>query len=78
MKTWKTVCVTGLLILACVAGMALKPVAAAKTYRIIQVQRKNNTGPEVEKILNDAAKEGWELIEINIEENKVTDFIMAK
>ena len=77
MKNWKTVCVAGLVILACVVGMALKPVAA-KTYRIIQIQRKNNTGAEVEKALNDAAKDGWELIEINIEENKITDFIMAK
>jgi hypothetical protein len=77
MKNWKTVCVAGLVILACFVGMALKPVAG-KTYRIIQIQRKNNTGPEVEKALNDAAKDGWELVEINIEENKVTDFIMAK
>lgn len=77
MKKWKTVCVAGLVIVACAVGMALKPVAG-KTYRIIQIQRKNNTGSEVEKALNDAAKDGWELIEINIEENKVTDFIMAK
>jgi hypothetical protein len=77
MKNWKTACLAGLVILACVVGMALKPVAN-KTYRIIQIQRKNNTGPEVEKALNDAAKDGWELVEINIEENKVTDFIMAK
>jgi hypothetical protein len=76
MKNLKTVLVTALLVVACVLSLGMKP--AAKTYRVIQIQRKNNTGPEVEKALNDAAKDGWELHIVHIEENKVTDFIMVK
>lgn len=77
MKTWKTICVTSAILLSCFAFLALKP-AAPKTYKIVQVQRKNNTGPEVEKVLNDAAKDGWELCLIHTEENRVTAFIMEK
>jgi hypothetical protein len=77
MKNWKVVLVTSVVILACVVSLAMKS-TAPKTYRVIQIQRKNNTGPEVEKALNDAAKDGWELQIVHIEENKVTDFIMVK
>jgi hypothetical protein len=76
MKSWKAVWLLSVLVIACVACLAMKP--AGKTYRVVQVQRKNNTGPEVEKVLNDAAKDGWELSFVSIEENKVTDFIMVK
>ena len=77
MKNSRSVWLASLVIIACVVGLALKPVGA-KTYRVVEIQRKNNTGPEVEKALNDAAKDGWELVQVEIEENKVTALIMAK
>jgi hypothetical protein len=77
MKNWKTVWLTTVVVIACVVCVAFKPVAP-KTYRFIQVQRKNNVGPEVEKVINDAAKDGWELVLVHTEENKVVDFVMAK
>lgn len=77
MKNWKLVGLTTVVLVACTVFLALKP-AAVKTYRVVEVQRKQNTGPEIEKALNDAAKDGWELCQIEIEENKVTAFIMVK
>jgi hypothetical protein len=77
MKNWKPVVLSCVVLVACVLCMALKPVGT-KTYRVVEMQRKNNTGPELEKALNDAAKDGWELAQIEIEENKVTALIMVK
>jgi hypothetical protein len=77
MKNWKAVCLASVVLVACIVCVALKP-AGMKMYHVVEVQRKQNTGPDLEKALNDAAKDGWELVQIEIEENKVTALIMVK